>query len=88
MRMRKSAEGLGKDLKREREQREKEQKERKEEERRKEKNLRKEVEDMKREVEKMERGKKQAGAELRVLRERIGMLEGQKSSWEDHVCEA
>lgn len=88
MRMRKSAEGLGRDLKKEREQREKEQKERKDEERRKERNVRKEVEDMKKEVEKMERGKKQAGAEVRVLRERVSVLESQKSSWEGHVCEA
>jgi chromosome segregation ATPase len=41
---------------------------------------------VKRELEEAQRAKKQAGAEARVLRERVGELEDEKKTWQGHKC--
>ena len=85
-RVRRSAESLGRDLRAERKRREEENArldaERKAERSRK----RKEVDEMRRELEKTMREKKQTGAELRLLHERLGLLEGEKKAWVRHNC--
>lgn len=90
-RVRRNAEALGRDLRTERTKREEEAK-RREDERRAEKGkvgvAKKEVEQAKREVEKADRARKQAGAELRLLKERLGVLEGEKKGWQSHTCVA
>ncbi|KAI0318748.1 hypothetical protein OF83DRAFT_909610 [Amylostereum chailletii] len=90
-RVRRNAEALGRDLRAERTRREEETRKR-EAERKEEKNkagsTKKEVEEARKEAEKAERARKQAGAELRLLRERVGVLEGVKKDWEGHICAA
>ena len=90
-RLRRNAEGLGHDLKSERRRREEEER-RRERERREEKDragaAQKEVEEAKQAIDKAERVRKQVGAELKILKERIGMLEGERRRWDGHVCAA
>ncbi|VDB90659.1 unnamed protein product [Peniophora sp. CBMAI 1063] len=83
-RVRRAAEALGRDLRAERSAREEEIRARKAVDGEK----RRELEEARRAAERAERARKQVGAEVRVLRERVGVLEGEKRGWEAHVCEA
>jgi myosin protein heavy chain len=85
-RVRRSAETLGRDLRAERK-RQEEENARRDTERKAEKGrARKEVGETMMELEKVLREKKQAGAELRLLHERVDLLEGEKRTWSRHVC--
>ncbi|KZV68006.1 hypothetical protein PENSPDRAFT_583044 [Peniophora sp. CONT] len=83
-RVRRAAEALGRDLRAERSAREEEIRQRKAVDGKQ----RKELEEAKRVAEKAERARKQVGSEVRVLRERIGALEGEKKGWDAHQCTA
>ena len=86
VRVRRSAESLGRDLRTERKRRE-EENARRDMERKTERNrARKEVEETRKELEKALREKKQAGTELRLVYERVDLLEGEKKAWGRHVC--
>lgn len=81
-RVRRSAEALGKDLRAQREKREEERKA----EKAKAGEVKRELEHTKREVQNVERARKQATAEVRVLRERTEALEDELNNWAKHVC--
>jgi hypothetical protein len=85
-RVRRSAETLGRDLRAERKRREEENARRDAERKAERGRARKEVEDTRGELEKVLREKKQAGAELRLLHERLDLLEGEKRTWAQHAC--
>jgi myosin protein heavy chain len=85
-RVRRSAETLGRDLRAERKRREEENARRDAERKAERGRARKEVEDTRRELEKVLREKKQAGTELRLLHERLDLLEGEKRTWAQHAC--
>jgi hypothetical protein len=85
-RVRRSAETLGRDLRAERKRRE-EENARRDTERKTEKNrARKDVEETRAKLDKALREQKQAGAELRILHQRLDLLEGEKTTWNRHVC--
>ncbi|KAI9451888.1 hypothetical protein F5148DRAFT_1378754 [Russula earlei] len=86
VRVRRSAESLGRDLRAERKRREEEIARRDAERKAEKSRTGQEVERTRRELEKVLREKKQAGAELRLLHERLGLLEGEKRTWERHSC--
>jgi hypothetical protein len=85
-RVRRSAETLGRDLRAERKRREEENARRDAERKAEKGRARKEVGETRMELEKVLREKKQAGAELRLLHERVDLLEGEKRTWSRHVC--
>lgn len=85
-RVRRSAESLGRDLRAERKRREEENARRDAERKAERGKARKEVEGTKKELEKVLREKKQAGAELRLLHERVDLLEGEKRIRDRHTC--
>lgn len=85
-RVRRSAETLGRDLRSERKRREEESVRRDVERKAERGRARKEVEETRRELEKILRQKKQTGAELRLVHERLDLLEGEKRTWDRHVC--
>jgi myosin protein heavy chain len=84
-RVRRSAETLGRDLRAERKRREEENARRDVERKAERGRARKEVEETRRELEKILREKKQVGTELRLLHERLELLEGEKKSWVRHA---
>ena len=86
VRVRRSAESLGRDLRTERKRREEENARRDMERKTERGRARKEVEETRKELEKVLREKKRAGAELRLVYERVDLLEGEKKSWDRHVC--
>ncbi|KAI0288447.1 hypothetical protein BC826DRAFT_1093036 [Russula brevipes] len=77
-RVRRSAETLGRDLRAERKRREEENARRDAERKAEKGQARKEVGETRKELEKVLRERKQAGAELRLLHERVDLLEGEK----------
>jgi paraquat-inducible protein B len=85
-RIRRSAESLGRDLRAERKRREEENARRDVERKAERGRARKEVEETRRELEKILREKKQVGTELRLLHERLDLLEGEKRTWQRHAC--
>ena len=85
-RVRRSAESLGRDLRTERKRREEENARRDVERKAERGRARREVDETKKELEKVLREKKQAGTELRLVYERVDLLEGEKRTWEGHVC--
>ena len=85
-RVRRSAETLGRDLRSERKRREEENARRDVERKAERGRARREVEETRRELEKILREKKQTGAELRLVYERVDLLEGEKRTWDRHVC--
>jgi hypothetical protein len=85
-RIRRSAESLGRDLRAERKRREEENARRDVERKAERGRARKEVEETRRELEKILREKKQVGTELRLLHERLYLLEGEKRTWQQHAC--
>ena len=85
-RVRRSAESLGRDLRTERKRREEENARRDVERKAERGRARREVDETKKELEKVLREKKQAGTELRLVYERVDLLEGEKRTWERHVC--
>jgi hypothetical protein len=84
-RVRRSAESLGRDLRAERKRREEENARRDAERKAEKGRARKEVEEARSELEKVLREKKQVGTELRLVYERLGLLEGEKRSWQQHA---
>ncbi|KAI0255954.1 hypothetical protein BJV78DRAFT_1279159 [Lactifluus subvellereus] len=85
-RVRRSAESLGRDLRTERKRREEENARREAERKAERGQARKEVERTRTELEKALRERKQAGAELRILHQRLDSLEGEKKTWDGHIC--
>jgi myosin protein heavy chain len=85
-RVRRSAETLGRDLRTERKRREEENARRDAERKAERGRARKEVEETRRELEKVLRERKQVGTELRLVHERLDLLEGEKRTWGRHVC--
>jgi hypothetical protein len=85
-RVRRSAETLGRDLRTERKRREEENARRDAERKVERGRARKEVEEARRELEKVLRERKQVGTELRLVHERLDLLEGEKRTWAQHVC--
>ena len=85
-RVRRSAESLGRDLRTERKRREEENARREGERTAERSQARKEVEKTRKELEKALREQKQAGAELRILHQRLDLLEGEKTNWDGHIC--
>jgi len=86
VRVRRSAETLGRDLRTERKRREEENARRDAERKAEKGRARKEVEETSWELEKVLREKKQVGTELRLVHERLDLLEGEKRTWDRHVC--
>lgn len=85
-RVRRSAEALGRDLRTERKRREEENARRDAERKTERGRARKEVEETRRELGKVLRERKQVGTELRLVHERLDLLEGEKRTWGRHVC--
>ncbi|KAI0036219.1 hypothetical protein K488DRAFT_82325 [Vararia minispora EC-137] len=84
VRVRRSAEALGRDLRAERARHEEDEKKRKDEERKR----KAESGTAKRELEEAQRAKKQASTEVRVLRELVGTLENEKKALQGHNGES
>jgi hypothetical protein len=86
VRVRRSSETLGRDLRTERKRREEENARRDAERKVERGRARKEVEETRGELEKVLRERKQVGTELRLVHERLDLLEGEKKTWVRHVC--
>jgi len=85
-RVRRSAETLGRDLRTEQKRREEENSRRDAERKAERTRARKEVEEARTKLEKALREQKQAGAELRIMHRRLDLLEGEKKTWDAHIC--